>query len=80
MQLKRNLDISPLGTFGIAAISLSCAFNPGDKVFSGDMQELGVLLDKYLTNIVLILARWMIQESVAFYFILLHRLSQTVWI
>jgi hypothetical protein len=47
-QLQRNLDISPSGAFGVAAISLSCAFNPGTKVFSGEMQELGMLLDKIL--------------------------------
>lgn len=39
-QLQRNLDSSPPGTFGVAAISLSCVFNPGDKVFSGQMSEL----------------------------------------
>jgi hypothetical protein len=47
-QLRRNLDSSPSGTFGVAAISLSCAFNPGDKVFSGGMPGLGTLLDNEL--------------------------------
>jgi hypothetical protein len=44
-QLQRNLNTSPPGTFGIAAISLSCVFNPGDKVFSGQMIELGKRLE-----------------------------------
>lgn len=47
-QLRRNLNISAPGTFGVAAISLSCAFNPGDKVFSGEMQALGMLLENVL--------------------------------
>jgi hypothetical protein len=47
-QLRRNLDISPSDTFGVAAISLSSAFNPGDKVFSGDIQSLGELVDREL--------------------------------
>jgi hypothetical protein len=47
-QLRRNLDISPSNTFGVAAISLSSAFNPGDKVFSGDIQSLGELVDREL--------------------------------
>jgi hypothetical protein len=47
-QLQRNLNISPCGVFGVAAIPLSCAFNPGTKVFSGNMQELGMLLDNML--------------------------------
>jgi hypothetical protein len=45
-QLKANLDTMPAGTFGVAAISVNCIFNPGDKVFSGDMRGLGKLLDK----------------------------------
>ena len=44
-QLRHNLDISPCGAFGVAAISLSCAVNPGDKVFSGEIQGLGMLLN-----------------------------------
>jgi hypothetical protein len=47
-QLRRNLDSSPSGTFGVGAISLSCAFNRGDKVFSGDMPGLGKLLEDEL--------------------------------
>lgn len=47
-QLQSNLDISPSGTFGVAAISVSCVFNPGDKVFSGNIQALGMLLEKEL--------------------------------
>jgi len=35
----------PSGTFGVAAISLNCIFNPGDKVFSGEMNSLKHLLD-----------------------------------
>jgi len=45
-QLQRNLDKKPVGTFGVAAISQSCVFNPGDKVFSGDMDALGKLLNE----------------------------------
>jgi len=44
-QLQHNLDISPPSTYGVAAISLSCIFNPGDKVFSGQMSELGKHLE-----------------------------------
>lgn len=44
-QLQRNLDKTPLRAFGVAAISLSCVFNPGDKVFSGGMNELNMLLE-----------------------------------
>jgi hypothetical protein len=47
-QLRRNLDSLPSGTFGVIAISLSCAFNPGDKVFSGEMPGLGKLLGDQL--------------------------------
>jgi hypothetical protein len=47
-QLQRNLDNSVSGTFGVAAISLSCVVNPGDKVFSGEMQGLRTLLDNQL--------------------------------
>jgi hypothetical protein len=35
----------PSGTFGVAAISLNCIFNPGDKVFSGEMNSLKHLFD-----------------------------------
>jgi len=44
-QLQANLDTMPTGTFGVAAISLNCIFNPGDKVFSGEMNSLKPLLD-----------------------------------
>ena len=47
-QLRRNLNVSPSGTFGVAAISLSCTLNPGDKVFSGELQGLGALLGEVL--------------------------------
>jgi hypothetical protein len=47
-QIRRNLDGSPSGTFGVAAISLSCAFNRGDKVFSGEISGLGKLLEDEL--------------------------------
>lgn len=44
-QLQANLDTMPVGTYGVVAISLNCIFNPGDKVFSGEMYRLKVLLD-----------------------------------
>lgn len=47
-QLQGNLDKVPQGTFGVAAINLSCIFNPGNKVFSGDPQALGDLVEKEL--------------------------------
>lgn len=47
-QLRRNLDIPPTPRYGVAAISLSCVFNPGDKVFSGDINGLGNLLENEL--------------------------------
>jgi len=43
-QLQRNLDMAP-DTYGVAAISLSCAFNAGDQVFSGDLNGLRQLLN-----------------------------------
>lgn len=50
-QLQQNLDKKPLNAFGVAMISLSCVFNPGDKVFSGELVALGELvrheLDKH---------------------------------
>src|SRR5665213_2391047 len=39
-QLQRNLDTLKGSSFGVAAISLSCAFNSGDRVFTGDMNDL----------------------------------------
>src|SRR4029077_3692893 len=47
-QLQNNLDKTPCTTFGVAAISLSCAFNPGDKVFSGETNALQMYLDNEL--------------------------------
>jgi hypothetical protein len=47
-QLRRNLDSWAPGTFGVVALSLSCAFNPGDKVFSGELRGLGTLLENVL--------------------------------
>ena len=47
-QLEDNLDKAPQGVFGVAAISVACVFNPGDKVFSGDLDALGDLLEKEL--------------------------------
>jgi hypothetical protein len=47
-QLRRNLDVSSPGTFGVAAISLSSAFNRGDQVFSGEIQGLGKLVEQEL--------------------------------
>lgn len=47
-QLQHNLDKTPKDTFGVAAISLSCVLNPGDKVFSGEMNALGGLLNNEL--------------------------------
>jgi len=47
-QLKHNLDKMPKDTFGVAAISLGCILNPGDKVFSGDMNALRGLLKNEL--------------------------------
>ena len=47
-QLQHNLDKTSQGAFGVAAISLGCVFNPGDKVFSGEMNALGDLLKNEL--------------------------------
>jgi hypothetical protein len=44
-QLQANLDTTPVGTFGVAAISLNCIFNRGDKVFSGETSLLNRLLE-----------------------------------
>ena len=47
-QLQGNLDKAPQGTFGVATINISCAFNPGNRVFSGDPNALGDLVEKEL--------------------------------
>jgi len=47
-QLQDNLDKVPQGAFGVAAINTSCVFNRGDKVFSGNLNTLGTLLEKEL--------------------------------
>lgn len=47
-QLRGNLDRVPPGAFGVAAINLSCVFNPGNKVFSGHPNALGDLVEKEL--------------------------------
>jgi hypothetical protein len=47
-QLQDNLDKAPQGTFGVAAINIGCVFNPGNKVFSGDLSALGGLLGEEL--------------------------------
>jgi hypothetical protein len=47
-QLQQTLDKTPHGAFGVPAISLTCVFNPGDKVFSGEMKALGKLLENEL--------------------------------
>jgi hypothetical protein len=47
-QLQRNLNKTSIRAFGIAAISLSCVFNRGDKVFSGETKALGKLLNDEL--------------------------------
>jgi hypothetical protein len=44
-QLRHSLDRAPDGFFGVAAISLSCVFNAGDQVFSGETNALGRLLE-----------------------------------
>jgi hypothetical protein len=50
-QLRRTLTTARASTFGVAAISLSCAFNAGDRVFTGGMNGLRAHveceLDKY---------------------------------
>lgn len=48
-QLQRTLDDSP-GSFGVAAISVNCAFNPGDKVFTGEIDGLGELVGSVLAQ------------------------------
>lgn len=47
-QLQGSLDRVPQGAFGVAAINLSCVFNPGNKVFSGDPKALGDLVEEEL--------------------------------
>lgn len=47
-QLRHNLERAPDNHFGVAAISLSCAFNAGDQVFTGEMNALGSLLESEL--------------------------------
>ncbi len=47
-QLKANLEAAPEGTYGVAAISLTRALNRGDKVFSGGLDSLGLLVQKEL--------------------------------
>jgi hypothetical protein len=47
-QLQENFNDAPPGAFGVAAINISCVFNSGNEVFSGDMNALGSLLEKEL--------------------------------
>jgi hypothetical protein len=47
-QPQDNLDKVPQDVFGVAAINIGCVFNPGDKVFSEDLNALGHLLEKEL--------------------------------
>jgi len=47
-QLQRNLDTANSSVFGVAAISLSCAFNSGDRVFTGQMDDLRAHLEGQL--------------------------------
>jgi hypothetical protein len=49
-QLRHNLDKSPNSHFGVAAISLSCAFNAGDRVFTGEMSALRSFLEDELNR------------------------------
>jgi len=44
-QLRRNLDAAPDSCFGVVAVSLSCAFNAGDQVSTGELSALGRLLE-----------------------------------
>jgi hypothetical protein len=43
-QLNDNLRLAPQDVFGVIAISLSSVLNPGDKYWSGDLEQLGNLL------------------------------------
>jgi hypothetical protein len=47
-QLEENLERASRGVYGVAAISLACVFNPGDKVFTGDQDALGALVETEL--------------------------------
>lgn len=48
-QLRDNLDaMEGCTNFGIAAVSLNCAFNAGDRVFSGDLDGLRAILEEEL--------------------------------
>jgi hypothetical protein len=49
-QLSENLCKAAEDAYGVAAISLTRVFNPGDKVFSGDLNALDTLLQKELEN------------------------------
>ena len=42
------MDKASDNTFGVAAISLNCAFNAGDKVFTGDVGALGEALEEQM--------------------------------
>jgi hypothetical protein len=50
-QLRHHLEGTPDNFFGIVVISLSCVWNDGNQVFTGEMADLGMLLanelDKY---------------------------------
>jgi len=47
-QLQENFNDASPGAFGVAAINVSCVFNSGNQVFSGDMNALGNLLETEL--------------------------------
>jgi hypothetical protein len=44
-QLTENLSKAQVGVYGVAAISLARVFNQGNKVFSGELNALGTLLE-----------------------------------
>ena len=78
-QLRRNLDISPSDTFGVAAISLSSAFNPGDKVSREIYRAWGSLSTENSTATDRICHRSVIRESAAPCSMSRHRVLEKVW-
>lgn len=49
-QLNANLGSFSKETLGVAAISLNCVLNPGTKYWSGDVEQLGDLLHRLMSQ------------------------------
>ena len=47
-QLQQALSSTPINTYGVVAINLTCVLNPGDKILVGDPNGLGGIVESYV--------------------------------